>query len=395
MNLDDESLLSGYLDDELDPADRLVVEWAVESNPPLAEDLRSLAIARDAVSSLGRTTVPRDLSASVVANLNAARRRSRFRSLARPLRYVGAASTVVGMAASLLFAMILVHRSTHDLPNPAVADAHAPDSHSPDRTHPIPDPVPVPVPSTVSVPKVGIARVSANPRPRPMAPGKRQARPDDARDRDVRLQVAALMDQPRVIRALIVTDVIDASDQVQSLIAQDARKNPEFGRITIYQGIVVDPSQPDEADVFPVVMDEPGSGPFLDRLLKRFPKMVVERDINPEFLTQLPEVGQVALLQGTRAAPLVSPPLGIDKLINANRGHHQPDQFDSRLVRIDGDPLEGDGLDRPALGAVPRPGLTSVGVRKPDAGPDRPRGLAPKADNAVTILVWVTRPTPH
>ncbi|MBX6314748.1 MAG: zf-HC2 domain-containing protein, partial [Isosphaeraceae bacterium] len=46
MNLDDESLLSAYLDGELDPARRLAVEAALLSRPQLAARLQDLARVR-------------------------------------------------------------------------------------------------------------------------------------------------------------------------------------------------------------------------------------------------------------------------------------------------------------------------------------------------------------
>ena len=84
MNLDDDSYLSAYLDDELDPADRLAIEWSVESSPPLGEQLRSLCLARDSVAGLDRPGIPCDLAPLVVARLLPTVERPESRPWARP-----------------------------------------------------------------------------------------------------------------------------------------------------------------------------------------------------------------------------------------------------------------------------------------------------------------------
>ena len=53
MNLDDESVLSAYLDDELDAARRRQVAACLQSDPRLVQRLRDLALIRDLVAGLG------------------------------------------------------------------------------------------------------------------------------------------------------------------------------------------------------------------------------------------------------------------------------------------------------------------------------------------------------
>ncbi len=189
--------------------------------------------------------------------------------------------------------------------------------------------------------------------------------------------MAGMVGQPRVLRAVIVTDVIDASDRVRSLIEHDPRKSPEFGRISIAQGIVIDPDRPDEAEVYPVVLDERGCGPFVDRLRRAFPDLRVEREVGADVLTQLPEVGQVALFRGTGAAELLAPPSDLQPYI-ASKDATAGSSKVSDLPPLD----------------KPRPRVAGVApedeIAPDDGGPIRDPRREP--GDPVTVLVWVTRP---
>ena len=67
MMLDDNSLLSAYLDDELDPASRFEVENALLTDPRLAEELHELAGVRELLAGLPRPASSRDLAVEVGA----------------------------------------------------------------------------------------------------------------------------------------------------------------------------------------------------------------------------------------------------------------------------------------------------------------------------------------
>ena len=96
--IDDESLLSAYLDDELDPAGRLEVESALLTDPRLAEALHELAGVRELLASLPRPELPRVLAIEVDARLG--RRRAPW-----PSR--GAFPPAIAAAAALLIALPL------------------------------------------------------------------------------------------------------------------------------------------------------------------------------------------------------------------------------------------------------------------------------------------------
>ncbi len=378
MNQDDESYLSAYLDDELDPADRLAVIWSVETSPASAEQLRALATARDAVAGLGRPPAARDLAPAVVAHLSAARRRSLLRALARPGRVAAAVACLMTMAASLAIALVLLHRSTHPLAlHPEIA-LESTSSPAP-RNHPI-DPIATPpAPPSTSVASLLVPPTRPEARP--------AAGPDDeGREREVRRRVDRMLGSPDVRRVLIVTDEVGASDRIRDLIRQDARKDPDFARIRIATGIVLDPARPEEAEVFAVVLDEPGCGPFLDRLQGIFPGMEVEGEASPALVTQLTEVGRVAIFPGIEASPLVDPPAGVATL-GVKQDAPKPDIYDLHAPDLVGAGRAPEGPVPPVVRAGPAIGREAV-VGPGPAGP----GLVTRADGPVTLLVWVTRP---
>jgi hypothetical protein len=362
MNLDDETLLSAYLDDELDPADRLLVEWSIETNPPLAEQFQSLAQAREAVSGLARPAIPRDLAPALQGRLLADRRRDRVQRLVRPAAYAFAFSGVVGVAASLIFAIILLNHSLHEFDQPRVADQPAQKL----RTH-LSSPIARPADSSTIVASTD----------KPATPGVIEIKPvvlDEPRELDARQAIAGMLEQPHVRRIRIVTDVLGASDKVKDLIHQDARKNPEFARITISEEIVIDPELAEGAEVFAVPMVERDRRAFVTQLALAFPNLVEESDeTSPDLVTQLTEVGQVALFTGTKAAPLVEPPHDLTPFI-ANRSELPKNHI-----------FEGD-LRPNDIGRVRAPSESGKTVSsKPVIKPSNEL----KPDDPVTVLVWV------
>ncbi len=74
-----------------------------------------------------------------------------------------------------------------------------------------------------------------------------------------------------------------AEQQVASLVERTTHR--DYFKITVSQGIVIDPRHPGKATVFAVVLDENELGPFRDRLQ--------EDDVNPAVAMQLADIGQV------------------------------------------------------------------------------------------------------
>ncbi len=82
-----------------------------------------------------------------------------------------------------------------------------------------------------------------------------------------------------------------AEQQVTSLVERTTHR--DYFKITVSQGIVIDPRHPGKATVFAVVFDDNELGPFRDRLKKAFSDRLQEDDVNPAVAMQLADIGQV------------------------------------------------------------------------------------------------------
>jgi hypothetical protein len=391
MNLDDESHLSAYLDDELAPADRRAVEWSIEESSRLADRLRSIAQTRDAVASLGRPPIPRDLAPVLEARIALNRRKSWRRPVARFAVAASGFAGVFAIAASLLLAIIRLNPALHDSPEPiqvAVQDQPAPEV----RHHPIPRPDPgsIPprsapraVPPAWEVQQVPPVRIVQAPAPGPVSP-----EPDDRR------VIGEILGRSHVRRIVIVTDVIDAPEQVRNLIAQNGRETPEFGRISIQEEIVLDLDHAEPAVVFAVPIDERGRRSFIDRLEKSFPDLVEEGQSRPELVAGLTKVGQVAILHGLKAAPLGDPPSDLSEFIATREKQGEPFLLEANHPQP-GPARPSRAAEQP-IGLAGAAGLVGPDSEEADAGfvgpPDLERKAPPRPGERVTLLVWVTRP---
>src|SRR5205823_13407739 len=121
MTLDDDSLLSAYLDGQLSPDQQQLVESALVSDPQAAETLRNLTILRDLLAGLTR-----DGSVDVIAPvLDRIRKRLRRRAVLAASRHLALstprwarAAGVLGIAAGLLIALMIPWVLPRHLPAP-------------------------------------------------------------------------------------------------------------------------------------------------------------------------------------------------------------------------------------------------------------------------------------
>ena len=392
MNPDDDSFLSAYLDDELDPADRLAIEGSIELSPRLAERLRSITQARDALIGLERPALPVDLGPALMARIDSGRRRPG--PLARPAaRFAFALSAFSSVAASLIFAIILLNQSLHETSKRPEVAAIPLDPIPAPRHHPEPVDAPIlvetasPPPPTVAMAGGSLSSNQAALKEFGLVPG----------DDDRRI-VGAILGRSHVRGIVIETDVIDAADRVSELIRQDPRGMPEFGRISIRQEIILDPDHTGPAEVFAVPIDERGRRTFVERLRKSFPDLIEEGRSKPSLVASLGETERVAVFRGIQAAPLGEPPDHLAPFI-ANRDLDRPPLF----LETDRWPARFPGPAGPGLlPAQPPVGLvngTSNGPNVSGQGsefvgpPDLMAMAPPRPGERVTLLVWVTRPT--
>ena len=407
MNLDDESQLSAFLDDELDPGDRSVVAWSVESSPLLAQQLAEIQATQALVQGLDRPSIPLDLSAAILPRITRANRPKARRSTAGVARFAASLVGVASVAASLLLAIVLLHKTLHQNLAPVVVadDADSFRSHPSDNTPP--SAVPAPAASTApDQPAAPLAPQSAivalappslrkSPQGRAVEPLK-AAEAEPARPG----QMDALLGHRKVVRALIITDVLDQSARkVQAMIEQDSAREPDFGRITLARGIVIDPDQPGEAEVYSMVINESGLPPFLDRLRAAFPSMTFAPETEPTLVTQLTEVGQVAVFSNVRPARLGLPPHDVQALVAAKRaGASQDSILRSTVVRMAPNSDHSDDLPtndeaRTQNHPPPLDGKAAKDLAKVPGGAAlvRPTPKVSVDNEPVTVLVWVAR----
>jgi hypothetical protein len=106
-----------------------------------------------------------------------------------------------------------------------------------------------------------------------------------------------------------VTDVLgsDAGDRVNALVERTPRAEPIYGRITFGPEIVIDPKHPNKAEVFALMLRDDELPRFKLRLTQAFPDAVEEADPDPVVITQLSEIGQLAVLTGPTDPAVVFP----------------------------------------------------------------------------------------
>jgi hypothetical protein len=362
MNLDDEAILSAYLDDELDPAVRVEISALLEADPALAERLVGLTAVHNAVAGLSRPVPAVSLAGLVMARIESAESvRAR-----RPLYWLAT-------AASVAFAFALTLRS--GLLGPAKVQVQqavvATDV--------------VPIPPTLAGPEpLNVAR-TASPAPPITLPKPLGPVADPAEDG--RRLVFDMLDRPGLSRILIVTDIIDpaARDRVHSLLRESSRKEVDFGRITIAQGIVIDPDYPNGADVFPVVMDEPEREQFLSKVAHEFdpathPATIEYTELisEPRLATRLAQIGNITVGKGQPAAGLIP---HSDSVLALKPVGSQ----DLTIRPGGGDP------EAPVRNA---PGNEIRTTTVPNVASKNANPTTPSKSRAVPVLVWVTSKQP-
>ncbi len=274
MTLDDDSILSAYLDGQLGPEQQQAVESALFADPQLAEELRGLAFLRDLMAGLSREASP-DVTSRVM-------RRVRRRA---PL---GAADgdRCVGPVPRRRRWPRSPPVWSRSCPSPGSSRSAADRPAAADRPSWCMAPRPrrrpgrsSPRPSGRLSPCIPPARV----RPRRSGPGsaarRRRSRAGDRPAAPGELvHVREYLDNPQLRRIFLVSDLEDGSaqQQVASVVEQTTRFN--FYKITISQGIVIDPRHPDRATVFALVVGPRELESLRDRLRAALNDRVEETD---------------------------------------------------------------------------------------------------------------------
>jgi hypothetical protein len=389
MTLNDESLLSGYLDGELGSDERSALESALLLDPELAKQLRGLSEVRGLVADLPRPVLPLDLVGAVSARID---ERSLSRGpwqwlRQRPVVFTAAGLGSLAVAASLILALLLLR--------PAVQPA-----------------APRPAVDRLRIAAVAAPPAEARPMPRTELPASRPAPTSDpvrpARNREAAAdaeKVRALLESPRLRRVLIVTDIIGEGtlDRVEALVQKTPRTEAAYGRVTVSQGIIIDPLHPNEATVFALVMNDQELTRFQRNLEQEFPKRVEDADADPVVVAELGKIGNLAVFPGTPASSVVIPGTVSPRIALRSDPRLQQPAMETQVAR---------GFGRPDLDAAaqaqaqaqarqPQDSVPSSQPESPPAVAGRPpdvpspiddESLRRMHDPPEIVLVWVTKP---
>jgi anti-sigma factor RsiW len=309
MNHDEESFLSAYIDAELGPDPQQRVESALVSNPHLAERLRGLTQVRDLVAGL-----PHDRSVDVTARVMQqiyARGRGRgflprlegWRRGSRrilPLAGLAASAASLMLASSLAILMhasqlertgqsagLVAHVGTVAGSNPTASPARAGDRGKSSASAVLSSSSPLS--ELTSVPANSLATASNDPAIATVA----STETHELSPNGDLAHVRQFLDSPNLKRFFWVRGrTPNNSVQVVASIVERTT-HFEFFKITVAQGIVIDPRHPEEATVLAFVVDPNQLDRFNDQLQAALPGLVNEEAVDPVIATQLAEIERV------------------------------------------------------------------------------------------------------
>jgi hypothetical protein len=356
MTLDDDSILSAYLDGELGPEQQQAVESALFADPQLADEVRNLALLRDLVAGLPRD-VPADVTTRVMRRV---RRRAWLRTAEGVIAWGPVRAGLVAAAASLLLAISLPWFLHLDR---VPAGGEAPIA----QVRPVAEVRPV-VRKNRGWPVFPDPAREA--RSEPPGTGGHPTIVASAEDpgsgQDELVHVRKYLDHPNLRRIFLVSDTGNGSDEqrVASVVEQTTHYN--YYKITISQGIVIDPRHPDQATVFALVVGPRDLHRLGDQLRTALKDRVEESDAEPAVVTQLADIGQVEARSPSPAAEMDIPREVVMAIKAPNPG--------------------GDiGPPEAPRAELPKPG-------EPTRQQER---SSPRADEAdLVVLVWVSRSRP-
>ncbi len=426
MNHDDESFLSAFIDGEMAPDQQQRLESAIVSNPHLAERLRSLVQVRDLVAGLPHDGSV-DVTASVLVGI-AARGRQRgflptlegWRQGSRrilPLAGLAASAASLMVAASLAILMQASHleqtgqavaRVAHPkvgtVSNPTASRAREQGSGQ--------------TTASVAVSASSVSEGEAGAVPKDQAAGTSVLAVATGSGGAVGHEVSSSSD------IAIVRQFLDSgnlkrffwvrggaqSDSVQVVASIVERTTHfDFFKITIAQGIVIDPRHPEGATVLACVVDPNQLERFNDQLNAALPGLVSQEPLDPVIATQLVEIERVQscppMSLGEVEIPRESLALRTRSSVVSEKGHGEAEgaaaQRGAGRTRTasDRDSEASQAARSGSGGDAPVAGSSSVTDQGSASGAGKERSLSNESEAAVrsrialeqkaVVLVWV------
>jgi hypothetical protein len=237
-------------------------------------------------------------------------------------------------------------------------------------------------------------------------PGSRLEGTDANREAAGVENVCRYLDDPRLRRIFLIAD-LDGTAQQQVASVVERTTHLDYYKITISQGIVIDPRHPDQATVFALVVSPDELETLRHRLRTALKERVEEPSVDPQVVTQLADIGQV---QKLTPAPLGDVDIPSDAILAfKHEGHSGPTPEQERSSPAAELAHRGGGANRAAessrvrdaAGSRSRPSNPPASdqarsphlvVGKEDGhAPRRSPGPAEKPAQSCVVLVWVTR----
>lgn len=418
------------MDGQLDPAQQQRMEAVVAASPHLAEKLRGLSLVRDIVAGLPHDGCV-DVSSRVVQQIQARSAErgfmptlKRWRSGSRrilPLAGLAATAAVLMMAASL--ALLL---QTSQLERGVGPVSELRPGETSERT------VTSIIPLRVDGTEISSALEAPASSPDQVIAGSladHAVLPSTVtHDRDLQTVVDAIehsqlgnlehlrrfLDDPSLNRFFLVQSGPKNDSELAVASVVEHTTHVDFFKITVSQGIVIDPRHPDEATVFAFVLDPNQVDRFHDQLKAALPGLVEQEPLDPAIATALVEITEVQSLSPTLLAKveISREALALRTKVGGERLHHEtevvsnsretgpratPSERKTEVARVVESP------SRPARATANASSSANRDAIEPASGTESPRPhdrmtvAHPPArpHDAVVVLVWVAKRSPR
>lgn len=364
--IDDPTLLTAYLDDELVPEDRRQVAAALRGDPEAARLLRELAGVRDLVAGLDRPAAPADVPMAVVLRID------RQRSVKQLLLL----ATTLSAAAATVLALLLPIPGLWG-PNAGPNGGQLVAQHDP-PARPSPVDEGTKPPDDEEAPETLLAGPTRASDPDFATPSAVEL----ARDLD-RGRYHRLFRNRDAWRFVIPVDRLDTPtiDAVDRIVHNSVLHSPAFSLVRVPAGLAIDDRHPGDAAVF-VLNLAPHEA---DRLLERIAaaevssQEVAESPTPAGMLSQLAALDTFELGEGIHGSLLLASPAAADPFLGGG------------VLSFLKPPAPRD------LEPFAPPAETNAGPRQPAAGARNPQGIAHAAEPArpdQTILLWLVETPP-
>jgi anti-sigma factor RsiW len=391
MSIDENTILSAYLDRQLDLDQERLVESALATDAGLAEELRALTLVHEMVSGLPRDNSV-DVSSRVMERIlgrnNAPEGvRAPAAQIKRHRRRLAVTGWLTA-AAALLIATTLAMVHTNRVRGRGINGHRANQASVAGATLGSTIVTPASVATTSgspAQPASGNSNRSDHSSSGPVKPvgdggiglAAAGGRPLDSDLQDVR----QLLDDPSLRRFFFVRNSRDGKVEQQVATVVEKTVHHGYFKMTISQGLVIDPRHPDEATVFTLVVNPGELDDLRNQLQIALADQVEERPADPRVVTQLADVGPVELARPASPAAVSIP--GERLAFSTPHAGTTDDGVATPVPARSRAPTDEQYRSAP----IPRPGSRSPAT---DSNYGKRRDAAKPAESVV--VVWVYKP---